>query len=101
MGRNTQILEEIIEVLAPQLADKASALARLEDHFQNQYLVNAGDVQFVASSAEQLRLAITREECSLVLDHIANKSMVTITVDHVEAAINELLGEDRFIEPEP
>lgn len=99
MGRNTQILEEIIEVLAPQLADKASALALLEDHFKKQYLVNAGDVQFIESAAEQLRLNITREECSLVLDAIARKSMVGMTVDHVETAINELLGEDRFIEP--
>ena len=98
--RNTPILREIIEVLALQLADRKSALAQLEDHFKHQYLLNAGDVHFVASTAKQLRLNITREECSLVLDHIASKSMVGITVDHVETAINELLGEDRFIEPE-
>lgn len=96
--RNTRILREIIEILAPQLADKTSALAQLEDHFKRQYLVNAGDVQFVASAAEQLRLRITREECSMVLDHIASKGMVGITVDVVEQAINGLLGEDRFIE---
>ena len=97
--RNTPILGEIVEVLARQLADRESAVAQLEDHFKDQYVLSAGDVQFVASSAEQLRLAITQDECSLVLDHIARKSMVGITVDHVEAAINELLGEDRFIEP--
>ncbi len=96
MGRNTALLEEIIEVLSlPH-----DALKKLANHYRNQYLVNAGGVQFVASSAEQLRLNITTEECSLVLDYIARKSVVGITVDHVETAINELLGEDRFIEPE-
>ncbi len=97
--RNTPILGEIIEILASQLADRESALARLENHFRDQYLLNAGDVQFVASSAEQLRLAIAREECSMVLDHIASKGMVGITANHVEVAVDELFG-NRFIEPE-
>ena len=97
MGRNTQILEHIINVLTPP--DKASALAQLEEHFKDRYLVDAGDVQFTASAAEQLRLNITTEECSMVLNYIASKAVVGITVDHVETAINSLLGEDRFIEP--
>jgi len=50
--RNTPILGEIIEVLAPQIADKASAQAQLEDYFKHQYVLNAGDVQFIASSPE-------------------------------------------------
>ena len=51
-----------------------------------------------APHAEQLRLHITADECSVVLDHIAETNMVSITIDHVETAINELF-EDRFIEP--
>ena len=46
-------------------------------------------------TAEDLRLQITTGECGDVLDYIAEKAMVGITVDHVETAINELLGEDR------
>jgi len=97
--RNTPILGQIINFLAPHLPDKASALALLEDHYRGQYLVSVGDVGFVASAAHKLRLNITKEECALVLDYVAKKGMVVITIDHVETAINKLLGEDRFIEP--
>jgi len=34
-----------------------------------------------------------------MLDYIASKGLVRITIDHVEQAINSLLGEERFIEP--
>jgi hypothetical protein len=36
----------------------------------------------------------------LVLDYTAGKSLVSITVDVVEEAVNSLLDEDRFLEPE-
>ena len=95
MGRNTKILEEIVNVLLLP----ANALEQLEHHFQRRLILDAGDVEFVASAAQKLRLNITSEECPMVLDYIASKGMVSITVDHVETAINELLGEDRFVEP--
>lgn len=48
----------------------------------------------------QLRLRVTKEKHLLVLDCIASKGMFGITVDHVELAVKELLGEERFIEPD-
>jgi predicted nucleic acid-binding OB-fold protein len=54
---------------------------------------------FIRVIRELFRQAI-REESSQVLDYIAAKRMVGITADVVEEAVNELLGEDRFIEPE-
>jgi hypothetical protein len=95
MGRNTQILEEIINVLSlpPQ------ALDQMERHFDHRLILDAGNVDTIEQAAKKLRLRITREECADVLDYIARKGMVGVTIDHVEQAINELLGEDRFIEP--
>ena len=48
----------------------------------------------MARDAEKLRLAITTEECSVVLDHLD----VEITIDDTEEAINTLFP-DRFVEP--
>ena len=96
--RNTPILSEILDVIADQLSDRASALEKLEEYFRENLIVNAGSTDFVASTAVKLRLAITKEEWSIVLDHIARKSMVGITVDHVDTAINDLF-DNRFIEP--
>ena len=95
MGRNTQILEEIINVLSLP----PDALAQLQHHFNHRLILDAGNVDTIEQAAKKLRLRVTREECSDVLDYIARKNMVGITIDHVEQAINELLGEDRFIEP--
>ena len=95
MGRNTRILEEIINVLSLP----ANALEALEHHFKHRLILDAGNVNTIEQAAKQLRLRVSREECSQVLDHIASKGMVGITVDCVEQAINGLLGEDRFIEP--
>ena len=39
------------------------------------------------------------EECRLMLDCIAANRMVGITVDVVEQAVNEILVENRIIEP--
>jgi len=95
MGRNISLLKEIADVLSLPL----DALDQLEHHFHQRLILDAGNVETIAQAAKQLRLRITREECSLVLDYIAQKAMVGITVDVVEQAINDLLGEDRFIEP--
>ena len=53
----------------------------------------------ISTHAKTLRLRVEEEELPLVLDYIARNRMVSITVDVVEEAVNELLGEDRFIEP--
>jgi len=90
--RNTPVLEIIVKALgetAPQ-----DALATLEKEFSSSLLVVAGDVNTVAQHAEKLRLAITTEECAVVLDHLD----VEITIDDTEEAINSLFP-DRFVEP--
>ena len=97
MGRNTPLLEEIVNVLS---LPHDATLRKLEHHFQQRLIVDAGDVNTIEAAAQQLRLRVDREECPLVLDYIASKDMVGITVDVVEQAINEQLGEERFIEPE-
>lgn len=96
MGRNTPILEEIVNVLSLT----PEHLAQLERHFNTRLLVDVGNVDTIITHARHLRLRVEKEECPLVLDHIASKGMVSVTVDVVEQAVNELLGEDRFIEPE-
>ena len=99
MGRNTPILKEIIEALSTELDDAAYAQDRLESHFHDRLLVDAGNVATIGTYAEQLRLKITEDEWSTVLDYIAEKQMVLVTIDVVETAINDLLGWDRFVEP--
>jgi len=99
MGRNTQILQECINVLTDQLFKSNQALAQLEEYFSTRLIVDAGDVEVVASYASQLRLRVTKEECGAVLDYMAQTGMVAITIDHTEDAINEK-WDDRFIEPE-
>jgi hypothetical protein len=96
MGRNTQILEEILKVLSLP----PEHLVHLERHFEHRLIVDAGNVDVVADFAVQLRLRVASEELPLVLDYIASKGMVGVTIENVEEAINELLGEDRFQEPE-
>ena len=96
--RNTPVLREVVEVLGPQLSYAQYALNTLERHFAFRLIVDAGNVVTVAAHAEQLRLRITEQECSTVLDHIAGQKTVVVTIDYVEAAINELF-DDRFIEP--
>ena len=99
MGRNTPILQEIVDVLFTELDEQTTALSRLKNHFRDQLLVDAGSVAIVGTYAEQLRLRITEDERSSVLDYIGEQKMMTITNDVVEDAINSLLGWDRFIEP--
>ena len=82
-----------------QLSNKASALQRLEDHFGDRYVLSAGHVEDVADFATSLRLDITDKERAIVLDHIAEKALVGISLDIVEDAINARFP-DRFMEPE-
>lgn len=99
MGRNTPILQEIIKALSTEIDDEHYALDQLENHFQHRLLVDAGNVSAIGTYAKQLRLRITEDERSTVLDYIAEKQMVMVTIDTVEDAINERFGWDRFIEP--
>jgi precorrin isomerase len=96
--RNTPILQEIIEVLSTEIDDEPYAIDQLESHFQHRLLVDAGDVALVAALSEQLRLNISTEECSTVLDEIASRKMVRVDVDCVEEVINDLF-DNRFTEP--
>ena len=89
--RNTPVLERIVKALGESAPH---TLARLEHEFNDSLLVVAGDVNDVAQHAEKLRLAITTEECAVVLDHLD----VEITIDDTEDAINSLFP-DRFVEP--
>ena len=95
-SRNTEVLTEIIETLGDLVSSPSHALARLEIKFKDSLLVVAGDIQLVASHAEELRLAIITPECAQVLDHLAPQ--VRIHLDQTEEAINTLFP-DRFIEP--
>ena len=93
MGRNTPILQEITDVLFTDLDEEATVLNRLETHFHDRLLVDVGDIDIVGEYAEQLRLNITEDERSTVLDYIAEQKMVVVTIDIVETAINELFEE--------
>ena len=96
MGRNMKILEELVNVLnLPH-----DALVHLECHFDRRLIIDAGDVETLATFARRLRLRVEPDERQAVLDYIASKGMVGVTIDNVEEAINSLLGEDRFQEPE-
>ena len=99
MDRNHQLIEQVVKALGALVTDEQAAVKVLEHHFQHHLLVNVGSVEHVAQFAKHLRLRITPEERGDVLDYIAQESLVGLTIDHVETAINELLGEDRFIEP--
>jgi len=90
--RNTPVLERVVKALGDSAPH--DALARLEDEFKDSLLVVAGDTNTVARDAEKLRLAITTEECAVVLDHLD----VEISIDDTEEAINSLFP-DRFQEP--
>ena len=95
MGRNTQILEEIGNVLSLS----PEHLGNLERHFDHRLILDVGNVNTIEAHTSQLRLRVEKQECGAVLDYIASKGMIMVTIDHVEQAINSLLGEDRFIEP--
>ena len=96
--RNTAVLREIVDVLFTEVDGQSAALNRLEQHFRDRLVLDAGNVAAVSEYAEQLRLRITEGERATVLDHIGERQMVTVTIEIVEDAIN-VLFEDRFIEP--
>ena len=91
--RNTKVLVQILDVLR---INEPKRLEQLEQHFHGSLLVVAGDIPLIARQAEELRLAITRDECAVVLDHLAPD--IRIDIDQTNEAIN-LLFPDRFIEP--
>ena len=97
--RNHQFIEQVVKALGNIVLNEEAAIRVLEHHFQHCLIVNVGSVEHVAEFAKPLRLRITPEERGEVLDYIAEQRLVVLTIDHVETAINELLGEDRFIEP--
>ena len=94
--RNTPVLQKIVAILG--LPDEDAALVRLEEHYRDSLLINAGNIETVARMAEDLRLAITTAECHTVLNHIAAQALAGINIDIVEEVINDLFP-DRFIEP--
>ena len=100
MDRNHMLIEQVIKALGNLVTDEEAAVKVLEHNYQQHLLVNVGSVEHVATFARNLRLGITTEECGEVLDYIATEALVGLTIDHVETGINELLGEDRVIEPE-
>ena len=96
--RNTKVLREIISIVQHLTRYPAIALDHLEQYYQDEYLLNAGDIEFVTTTAEELRLAVTTPECAQALDYIASHALAGVTIEHVEEAINALFP-DRFIEP--
>ena len=96
--RNTPVLREMVDVLFTEVDEQTTALTKLEHHFRDRLLFDAGNVTTVGTYAEQLRLRITEDERATVLDYTAEKQMVVVNIDVVEDAINGLFV-DRFIEP--
>ena len=94
VDRNQSLIEEIVYVLNDSVAERI-----LLDHFKHRLILDVGSVDVVTEFAKDLRLNITKEECSQVLDHIAAKAMVGISIENVDEAINTLFN-NRFIEPE-
>ena len=89
--RNTLVLREVVDVLFTEVDEQTTALARLEHHFRDRPLVDAGNVATVGTYAEELRLRITADERSTVLDYIGERQMIMITVDVVETAIKRAI----------
>jgi hypothetical protein len=97
-SRNTEVLQQIIQILDGLLISEPHALARLENRFKDSLLIVAGTETDVAQYAEELRLVIIENERGPVLDYIQQHGLSKITIDQVEEAINTLYP-DRFIEP--
>ena len=97
--RNHVIIQQVVKALGTCVNNPEAAVKLLEHHFQDHLIVNIGGVEKVCLFARLLRLRISTEERGEVLDYIADQNLIGLTVDHVEQAINEHLGEDRFFEP--
>ncbi len=98
-SRNTPVFDRIVQALTYSFPTRQIALQLLEERFEYDLFVHAGDITTIEKAAKELRLAITKEECAKVLDYIAEHCMVVITIEHVETAAYALFG-NRFIEPE-
>ena len=96
--RNTPAFERIVQALTYSMPVRQIALQILEDRFENDLLIIAGNIQTIVDHTKELRLDISKEECAKVLDYIAQQAMVSITLEHVETAAYALFG-NRFIEP--
>ena len=97
-SRNTPVFEQIVQPLTYSFPVRNIALRLLEERFDNDLFINAGNIITVEKAARELRLDINQEECAQVLDYIAEHSLVAITLEHVETAAYALFG-NRFIEP--
>ena len=97
-SRNSPALTRIVQALTYSFPVREIALRLLNQHFEDDLLVIAGNISTVEAAAKKLRLDINQEECAQVLDYIAEHSMVAITLEHVETAAYALFG-NRFIEP--
>jgi len=91
--RKTTVLKQLITALVNTAS--SHALYWLENEFKACLLVVAGDLNTVGAHAEQLRAAVTTDECAVVLDHL---SVQQVTIEQVEEAINSLFPQ-RFVEP--
>ena len=92
--RNQPIIHEIMSVIN----GSRELEQRLLQHFKDRLILDAGNTQQVAKYAKKLRLQISEQECSQVLDSIAQRHLVSIDIEHVDEVVNDLFP-NRFIEP--
>lgn len=97
-SRNTPAFQRIVQALTYSFPVREIALRLLTQHFEDELLVIAGNINTVQAAAKELRLDISPEECAQVLDYIAEHKMAVITLEHIETAAYALFG-NRFIEP--
>ena len=93
-NRNEAIICEIIGLVHGSHEQEK----QLMKHFKDRLILDAGNAKLVAKYAKKLRLNISKEECSQVLDAIAQRELVGITIEQVDEVVNDLFG-NRFIEP--
>jgi hypothetical protein len=98
--RNTKLIKQIVKALGNIVTDESSAVRVLEHHYRHHLLVNVGGIEDIMRLAKELRLRIDNdEEAADVLDYIEGLQLCLININQVEEGVNDLLGEDRFIEP--
>ena len=92
--RNQSIIHEIIAAIGGSREQEQ----RLRHHFKDKLILDAGNTQQISNYAKKLRLEANEQECSQVLDAIAERQMVGIDIEHVDEVVNDLFP-NRFIEP--
>ena len=97
-SRNTAVFKKIVKTLGLTSPESRDAMERLEKGFHDSLLVVAGNLTTVERHAHELRLALSQDECARVLDDIAWKKQIGVTIKQVETAAYTLFG-NRFIEP--